>query len=116
MEGRWEESRQSLERVIAGTDQAAAAEAAYWLAEGLRAQGSHGEAVEAYMTAAYLAPASPWSRRALVGAGQSFSALKQADLAAIVYRKLLAQSGVEPELGQAARQGLTSLGLSERER
>jgi TolA-binding protein len=110
MEGRWEESRQSLERVITGTDQAAAAEAAYWLAEGLRARGNHDEAVEAYMTAAYLAPASSWGRRALVGAGQSFSALKQADSAAIVYRKLLAQSGVEPELAGEARKALQRLG------
>jgi TolA-binding protein len=114
-EGRWEESRRTLERVIQGNDQASA-EAAYWLGEGLRARGSHEEAVEAYMTAAYLAPASPWGRRALVGAGRSFAALKQPDSAAIVYRKLLVQSNVEPDLGQAARQGLASLGLSEKER
>lgn len=108
--GRWEESRRVLERILAGDDSAASAEAAYWLAEGLRARGSHEEAVETYMTAAYLAPTSPWGRRALAGAGQSFAALKQPDSAAIVYRKLLARSDVEPELADVAKKALQRLG------
>ena len=65
-----------------------------------------------YMTAAYLTADSPWARRALVGAGQAFAALRQNDAAVIVYRKLLAMSGVEPDLAEAARRGLRALGAS----
>ncbi len=64
------------------------------------------------MTAAYLAPDSPWARRALAGAGQSFAALKQRESAAIVYRKLLSATGVEPELAEAARRRLKALGVN----
>jgi len=65
-----------------------------------------------YMSAAYLTTDSPWARRALVGAGQVFAALKQNDAAVIVYRKLLAMNGVEPDLAEAARRGLRALGAS----
>jgi hypothetical protein len=47
-----------------------------------------------------------------VGAGQAFAALKQNDAAVIVYRKVLAMNGVEPELVDAARKGLRALGVS----
>jgi tetratricopeptide (TPR) repeat protein len=82
------------------------------MGEGLRAAGQHDEAVDAYMTAAYLAPDSPWGRRALLGAGEAFAALKQKDAAVIVYRKLLAAGGVEPDLLGAARRGLQALGAN----
>ena len=49
-------------------------------------------------------------RRALLGAGQSFAALKQRDAAAIVYGKLLAQPDVPADLAEAARQGIAALG------
>ena len=45
---------------------------------------------------------TPLGRRALLGAGQCFTALKQADSAIIVYKKLLAAKSVEPELADAA--------------
>ena len=64
------------------------------------------------MAAAYTAPDSAWARRALLGAGKSYTALKQAQSAAVVYRKLLAQTGVEPELADQARQGLKDLGVN----
>ena len=54
------------------------------LGEGLRDAGQHEDAIEAFMTAAYVAPDSPWARRALLAAGRSFSAVKQNDSAAIV--------------------------------
>ncbi len=111
-EGRWDEARQALGRALAGPDQAASVEAAFALGEEFRARGAHEDAAEAYMSAAYLAPGSVWGRRALLGAGQSFTALKQTDSAVIVYRKLLAQPDVEPELAQQARQALAALGAS----
>ena len=110
--GRWDEARGPLEQALDAGDGAVAAEAAYRLGEGYRATGSAEEAADMYMTAAYLAADSPWARRALVGAGQAFAALKQNDAAVIVYRKLLAMSGVEPDLADAARRGLRALGAS----
>jgi TolA-binding protein len=108
---RWDEGRQVLERALAGPDEATAVEAAFTLGEGFRARGTQEDAVEAYLTAAYLAPASAWGRRALLGAGQSFAALKQTESAVIVLRKLLAQPELAPELAQQARQALTALGV-----
>src|SRR5206468_280780 len=51
-------------------------------------------------------------RRALLGAGQSFAALKQPDFAVIVYKKLLASSGIEAELAEAAKKNLRALGAN----
>ncbi len=110
--GRWEESRPVLETVLDNGDAGARVEAAFRLGEGYRARGLHAEAVEAYMTAAYLASESPWGRRALLGAGQSFAGLKDSKSAVIVYRKLLAQPGVEPELAAEAKKALKELGQS----
>lgn len=109
-EGRWDEGRQALEQALAGSDESLAVEAAFRLGEGFRARGAQKDAVEFYLTAAYLAPGSVWGRRALLGAGQSFVALKQTESAVIVLRKLLAQPEVEPELAQQARQALAALG------
>jgi hypothetical protein len=64
------------------------------------------------MTAAYLAPESRWGQRALLGAGQSFAALKQSDAAVAVYRKLATAKGAEPELADAARKELKALGAN----
>jgi TolA-binding protein len=89
-----------------------AVEAAYRLGEGFHAAGQVQEAVDMYMTAAYLPGDSQWARRALVGAAEAFARLKQNDAAVIVYRKLLGMSGVEPDLAEAARRGLRALGAS----
>ncbi len=113
-EGRGDEAREAFEKALSGPEQAAAVEAAFLLGEGFRARGGHADAAEAYMTAAYLAPDSSWGRRALLGAGQSFTALKQSDSAVTVYRKLLAQPGVEPDLAQKAREALAALKASPR--
>jgi TolA-binding protein len=106
----WDEARPLLERALATGDPDVVSEAAYRMGEGLRAAGRHQQAVESYMTAAYVAPDSPLARRALLGAGQSFTALKQTDSAVIVYRKLLAGKTLEPELADTAKKGLRDLG------
>jgi len=111
-EGKWDEARPLYERALANSDPAVAAAAAFELGEGLRARSQHQEAVEYYMTAAYLAGSTPWARRALLGAGQSFAALRQRDAAEIVYRKLAATPNVEPELAEAARRELKALGAN----
>ncbi len=111
-DGKWDDARGRLEQALDAGDGGVAAEAAYRLGEGYRATGKAQEAADMYMTAAYLTADSPWARRALVGAGQAFAALKQNDAAVIVYRKVLAINGVEPDLAEAARRGLRALGAS----
>lgn len=111
-DSKWDEGRGRLEQALDAGDGAVAAEAAYRLGEGFRATGKAQEAADMYMTAAYLTADSPWARRALVGAGQAFTALKQNDAAVIVYRKVLAINGVEADLAEAARRGLRALGAS----
>jgi TolA-binding protein len=111
-DGKWNEARGMLKLAIDQGDPVVVTEAAYRLGEGLRAAGQNEDAVEAYMTAAYVAPDSVWARRGLLGAGQSFSALKQPESAAIVYKKLLAASGVEPELAAEAKKNLMALGVN----
>jgi tetratricopeptide (TPR) repeat protein len=111
-DGKWDEARGRLEQALDAGDGAVAAEAAYRLGEGFRSTGKAQDAADMYLTAAYLSTDSPWARRALVGAGQAFAALKQNDAAVIVYRKLLAMNGVEADLADAARRGLRALGAS----
>jgi tetratricopeptide (TPR) repeat protein len=107
---KWAEARGFLERALDQSDPGLVTEAAYRLGEGLRDAGQNEEAVEAYMTAAYVAPDSIWGRRALLAAGQSFDALRQTEAAVIVYKKLLAASDLEPELAETARSRLKALG------
>jgi TolA-binding protein len=108
-EGKWAEAKPLLQDGLDRGDGAAAAEAAYLLGEGYRGAGQQQEAVESYLTSAYLAPDSAWARRALLGAGQSFRALKQPEAATIVLRKLLATKDIEPELAERARAELKAL-------
>jgi TolA-binding protein len=110
--GNWDEARPLLERAMATGEAPVVSEAAFRLGEGYRAAGRHQPAVEAYMTAVYVAPDLPMARRALLGAGQSFAALKQPDSAVIVYKKLLAGKTVEPELADAAKKRLKALGVN----
>jgi len=111
-EGKWNEARGFLERALNNGDARVAAQAAYQLGEGLRLAGRQQDAVEMYMTAAYAVPDSPWARRALLGAGQAFTSLKQTESAVIVYKKVLASSQVEPELAETARRNLKALGVN----
>ncbi|HKZ06545.1 MAG TPA: tetratricopeptide repeat protein, partial [Methylomirabilota bacterium] len=111
-EGQWDAARPLLQKALDADDTSTAAEAAFRLGEGYRAAGQPAEAVQAYMTAAYMAPDSAWSRRALLGAGQALASLKQNDSAVIVYKKLVAAKGVEPELAEAARKELRTLGVN----
>ncbi|HXJ82910.1 MAG TPA: tetratricopeptide repeat protein [Candidatus Methylomirabilis sp.] len=111
-DGKWTEASGQLKRLLDEDDRRLVVEAAYRLGEGLRGAGQNEDAVEAYMTAAYLGADSVWARRALLGAGQSFIALKQPESAAIVYKKLLAAPGVEPDLAAEARNGLKALGVN----
>jgi len=110
--GTWDEAQLLLERALWAGDEAVAVEAAYRLGEGLRGAGRHQQAVDSYMTAAYVGPDTPFARRALLGAGQSFTALKQPDSAIIVYKKLLAGKSVEPDVADAAKKGLKALGVN----
>ena len=84
-------AREVLGRVVREGQGEIAAEAAYRFARTLSAEKQHAAAVEVYMAAAYLMEGSRWSRLALLGAGQSLTALGDTDKAVSVYRKLLPQ-------------------------
>jgi TolA-binding protein len=80
------------------------AEAAYQIAEIARAAGRNREAVDMYLTAAYLYPAPESQGRALMGAVRSLVALGDRDSAQAVFRRLVESSGEEPEiLNQASK-------------
>jgi tetratricopeptide (TPR) repeat protein len=108
-ERRWDQARPVLERMLGSAEGAVAAEVAVALGETWAAQGDPLNAVEYYMTAAYLEPESLRGRRALLAAGRSFTAAKNPEAAAIVYRKLLAQTGLPADLAETARQALAAL-------
>jgi len=107
---RWKEARAQLAVIVKADDAAAATEAAFYQGESYRAEGKPAEAVEYFMTAAYLAPDSTFGRRALLGAADSYVALKQPESAAIAYNKLLAQADLPSDIAQRAREGLAALG------
>jgi tetratricopeptide (TPR) repeat protein len=72
------------------------AEAAYHIAEIARAAGRNDEAVDMYLTAAYLSPES--QGRALMGAVRSLVAVGDRAAAEAVFRRLVESSGTEPEI------------------
>ena len=109
-EKKWSEARGVLGPLLKASDAAEVAQTAQALGRSYQGEGNHQAAAEYYMTAAYLAPESPAGRQAMLGAAQSFAALKQPDSAAIVYRKLLAQTALPADVADAARQGLSALG------
>jgi TolA-binding protein len=83
-----------------------AGEAAYRAGEILFAAGNAEEALDMYLTAAHLAPGSPWGRRGLVGAVRSFVGIGDRASAESVYRRLLGSSATEPGLLAEARKAL----------
>jgi TolA-binding protein len=109
-EKRWGAARGVLERLVRTDDKAVVAAAAGAIGETYQGEGDNLTAAEYFMTAAYVLPDSPAGRRGLLGAGASFAALKQNDAAEVVYRKLLAQTGVPAELADTARKGLKDIG------
>ena len=109
-DSRSDQARALLQRLVKNSDTAVVAEASDLLAESYARDGDHLAAVEYYMTAAYLDPASALGRRGLLGAAQSFVALNQRDAAATVYKKVLAQPDVPADVAAAARQGMAALG------
>lgn len=108
-EGRWDQARVALRKLLKSPDASVVADAASGIGEAYQREGQYLDSAEYYMTAAYLAPSSAAGQRALLGAARSFVALKQPDAAAIAYRKLLAQPDVPAALAAAARQGLAEL-------
>lgn len=109
-EKRWDQARSVLDRLLKNPDPALALEAAFSIGETYRQEGDVLAATEYYMTAGYLAPDSEFGRKGLLAAAQTFAAAKQQDAAAIVYKRLLAQTDLPADVADAARQGLQSIG------
>jgi len=106
---RWDEARTVLTRVLRQADGVEAGEAALALGDTWARQGDALGAAEYYLTAAYLVPDSPVARRALLSAARTLAAAREADAAATLYRKLLAQAGVPADVAAEARRGLADL-------
>ena len=109
-EKRWDQARGVLERLLKSDEITVASEAAHAIGDTYAGEGDALAAAEYYLTAVYVAPASPQNCRSLVAAGRAFASLKQDEAAALAYRKVLAQSSLPPECAAPARQGLSSLG------
>jgi tetratricopeptide (TPR) repeat protein len=109
-EKRWDQARGVLERLLKSDETNVASEAARAIGDTYRGEGDTLAAAEYYLTAAYVAPATPQGRGALLDAANAFAALKQNDAAELAYKKLLAQADLPRDLMDAARQGLRSLG------
>jgi tetratricopeptide (TPR) repeat protein len=109
-EKRWEQARGVLERLLKSDEITVASEAAQAIGDTYAGEGDALAAAEYYLTAAYVAPASPQGRRGLLAAGRAFASLKQNEAAELAYRKLLAQGDLPADLATAARQALSSLG------
>jgi tetratricopeptide (TPR) repeat protein len=92
------DGRPAPELVASVEEPELAAEAAYTIAELERGAGRNAQAVDLYLTAASLAPESPWRGRALVGAMRSLVSSAEG-----IYRGL-AESGLdEPTLAEARK-------------
>jgi tetratricopeptide (TPR) repeat protein len=109
-EKRWDQARGVLEKLLKSDEITVASEAARAIGDTYTGEGDALAAAEYYLTAAYVAPASPHGRRGLLAAGRAFASLKQHEAAELAYRKLLAQGDLPADLAAAARQGLSSLG------
>ena len=90
------DGRPAPELIAQVEDPELVAEAAYHIAEITRAAGRNDEAVDMYLTAAYLAPAS--QGRALMGAVRSLVAVGDRAAAETVFRRLVESSGAQPEI------------------
>jgi tetratricopeptide (TPR) repeat protein len=108
-EKRWDAARPILERLLKGSEGAAAADVAFSLGETYSGEGDTQAAVEYYLSAAYVAPDSPSGRSGLLQAARAFAANRQSDMATSAYKKLLAQSDLPVAVRDAARKELAAL-------
>jgi tetratricopeptide (TPR) repeat protein len=110
-EQQWGAARPALEAARNAGEPPVAASAHFYLGELHRTRGEHEDALAEYLAAAYVyTDTMPWSSRGLQGAVLSYLARQKPREASVLLRKLLAQTGVEPELAQWARRVLTQIG------
>jgi TolA-binding protein len=104
--GRAKEARPLLETVVQGTDGEPFAEAAFRLGQISRAGGERSAAVRWYLTAASTGSATPWGPRALADAVECLAVSGDRAFAEVIYRRLQAAEGVDPELLATARKAM----------
>jgi tetratricopeptide (TPR) repeat protein len=95
----------TMRRLVNASQGESAAEAAYRLAERLRADAQHAAAAEWYMTAVYLGERTRWARLSLLGAGRSFTALGEKREALNAYWRLVARRPNYDPAADAATSG-----------
>jgi tetratricopeptide (TPR) repeat protein len=106
---RWEVAQEALEAARDGHDPAVSAQAHVRLGELHRARGDDDHAVEEYLAAIYLYPATRSAALGLQGAAQSYAQRGRPQDARIVLEKLAAHGGADARLVQWARDELRRL-------
>ena len=111
-EKRYEQARGVLDRLLKSSDRNVAVDAAQAIGETYTGDGDHLAAAEYYLSAAYAAPDTVAGRRGLLSAARAFAALKQEEVAAAAYRKLLTQADLPPDMRETARKELAAVSRS----
>jgi len=106
---RWDVAQEALEAARASGLPAAAPEAHIRLGELHRARAEWDQAVEDYIGATYLYPATPWAALGLQGAARSYLDRRMTREAGVLLEKLVRRPGTDPQLTRWARDELTRL-------
>ena len=111
-EKRYEQARGVLDRLLKSSDPTVAVDAAQAIGDTYTGDGDYLAAAEYYLSAAYAAPETLAGRRGLLSAARAFAALKQDEVAAAAYRKLLTQPELSPDMRETARKELAAVSRS----
>ena len=106
---RWDVAQEALEAARASGLPAAAPEAHIRLGDLHRARAEWDQAVEDYIGATYLYPATPWAALGLQGAARSYLDRRMTREAGVLLEKLVRRPGTDPQLTRWARDELARL-------
>ena len=106
---RWEAARDALEVARASGMPTVAPQAQVLLGDLARARADYDQAVEDYLGASYLYPATPWAALGLKGAARSYLDRRMTREGRILLDKLARWPGVDPQLARWAKEELAKL-------
>jgi tetratricopeptide (TPR) repeat protein len=106
---RWEAARDALEVARASGMPTVAPQAHVRLGDLARTRADYDQAVEDYLGATYLYPATPWAALGLKGAARSYLDRRMTREGRILLDKLARWPGVDPQLARWAKEELAKL-------
>jgi tetratricopeptide (TPR) repeat protein len=106
---RWDAAREALEAARSSGLPTVAPEAHVRLGDLARARAEYDQAIEDYLGATYLYPATPWAALGLQGAARSYLDRRMTREGRILLEKLARRPGVDPQLVRWARDELAKL-------